>query len=562
MTRQIRVGDVLIGGGAPVVIQSMLNTKTTDMEGWTGVNHNQMYDATVGYGWISAPGNGRYRSGNGNADSSDMADDFCLGKGEFAVDLPNGDYEVTVYACDLLPGTSTIKPSYTAEGNSLGSIACKQSLGSTTNTVRVTDGQLNIVVGGTNQYINGMTITELLVAPSGLTATEASVSDDGSKYTFLLGFNPVKEATGYNVYQKGETDEKFSVVKSFTVAEYEADDLACRAMSVDLGQKYEYYMTCYVADGTESSPSETIKVEAVLDGVPKPEAPLNVKCTDPTDSDTELQHTISLEWDAVKAVTADVNEDGTDETYEVIKYLIYRSDKAENEKGFKGFVKVGESTTTKFTDEDPEIATNISYYYKVAALNAGGAGEQSDACETPVVGSLVTGGRESYSDRALVAINLAGDKGAETLISATDSEGNALTKGVYLSWRSFAADFSGNDLKTTFDVYCNGELIADDISVTNMVYEGGTSSDTFKVVGSNDGSMGVSAVDTKCWSNQYLELNLYCPADATMPDGSTCSYEANDMSVGDLDGDGNLELIVKCVSANVNGGFIDFEFVK
>ncbi len=33
MTRQIKVGDVLIGGGAPVVIQSMLNTKTTDVAG-------------------------------------------------------------------------------------------------------------------------------------------------------------------------------------------------------------------------------------------------------------------------------------------------------------------------------------------------------------------------------------------------------------------------------------------------------------------------------------------------------------------------------------------------
>ncbi len=30
--KQIKVGDVLIGGGAPVVIQSMLNTKTTDVE--------------------------------------------------------------------------------------------------------------------------------------------------------------------------------------------------------------------------------------------------------------------------------------------------------------------------------------------------------------------------------------------------------------------------------------------------------------------------------------------------------------------------------------------------
>ena len=33
MTRQILVGGVPIGGGAPVAIQSMLNTKTTDVAG-------------------------------------------------------------------------------------------------------------------------------------------------------------------------------------------------------------------------------------------------------------------------------------------------------------------------------------------------------------------------------------------------------------------------------------------------------------------------------------------------------------------------------------------------
>ena len=36
MTRQISVGGVKIGGGAPVVIQSMLNTKTTDVAGSLG----------------------------------------------------------------------------------------------------------------------------------------------------------------------------------------------------------------------------------------------------------------------------------------------------------------------------------------------------------------------------------------------------------------------------------------------------------------------------------------------------------------------------------------------
>ena len=33
MTKQIQVGKVLVGGGAPISIQSMLNTKTTDVEG-------------------------------------------------------------------------------------------------------------------------------------------------------------------------------------------------------------------------------------------------------------------------------------------------------------------------------------------------------------------------------------------------------------------------------------------------------------------------------------------------------------------------------------------------
>ena len=33
MTKQIKVGNVYVGGGAPVSIQSMLNTKTTDVEG-------------------------------------------------------------------------------------------------------------------------------------------------------------------------------------------------------------------------------------------------------------------------------------------------------------------------------------------------------------------------------------------------------------------------------------------------------------------------------------------------------------------------------------------------
>lgn len=507
------------------------------MEGWTGVNQDQMYDKNVGYGWITAPGNGRDRSGNGKDDSSAMADDFCLGAGEFAVDLPNGDYEVTVYAADLLAGTSTIKPAYTAEGKSLGSIACKQALGSCTNTVRVTDGQLNLVVGGTNMYINGMTITALLESPSGLVATEGAALE--TKYSFLLSFNQVTDAAGYSIYQKGTTDKEFKVVKTFTTEEYTEDELSCKSLSVDLGDEYQYYMTCYTSDATESAPSETITVKALVDTA-VPTAPKNLICVSPTKDETKLQNKIELSWDA-----STVEES----KYPVIKYVIYRSDKDENDKGFKEFEKVGESTTTKYVDET--VKTNISYYYKVSAMNAGGEGELSKVCKTPVAGTLVRGGRESYSDRALVAVSLEGSAGAENYISATDSEGNALTKGVYLSWRSYEADMNGNnECTTTFDVYCNDKLIANDIKVTNMVYEGGTASDTFKVVGNNDSRLGLKESTAKCWKNQYLELALYCPENETMPDGSTCDYTANDMSLGDLDGDGELELLVKWYPSN------------
>ena len=504
------------------------------MEGWTGVNQSKMYDAQAGYGWIKAPGNGRYRNNNGNDDSSDMGDDFCLGAGEFAVDLPNGDYEVTVYAGDLLPGTSTIKPAYTAEGVSIGSISVKQGIGSCTSTVRITDGQLNVVVGGTNQYINGMTITELLLAPSGLTATEFSTDEETATVSFLISFNTVKEAARYNVYRKNSTDEAYSIVKSFTAQELVDLDLDCRSMTGTLGESYNYYITCVTSDGTESAPSNVLEVMLVEEGDPAP-APANLVCTSPSEDETQLQRSISLKWDEVEGA---------------IKYIVFRSEKAEDEKGFKGFVKIGESASNVYTDEDG-VATNIHYYYKVAALTKTGVGMLSEVCRTPVTGELVKGGMESYSDRAPVAIYLGGDDGAETAVTATDKDGNELTKGVYLSWRSYEADFdSQNNLTSTFDVYRGDTRIASNIKVTNLVDEGGSASDTYRVVGSNDASLGITPKNVAVWQNKYLELNLFAPADDTMPDGSTCSYSANDMSVGDLDGDGVLELIVKWYPSN------------
>lgn len=513
------------------------------LEGWTGIGENFMYDEALGYGFTVPPNNGRDRGfqvPDAEGPLGAMGRDFMLGDSTFEVKVPNGDYEVTCYAGDLLKNGSTIKANFSAEGNSIGTVSARQSIGSMTATVRVTDGKLTI---GNNGYMMGLTVTQVLAAPSGLTVTEGKV--EGTSYSFLLGFVGVDEAVSYNVYRKGTTDKEFTLVKSFTVEEYRDKELDCKAQSVRLGDEYQYYMTCVTSIGAESAPSAICTVKAVLEGVPAPAAPQNVRCTAPAEGTTDLQRSVTIEWDPVAATT------GTDgQPYNVILYNIYRSDKAEGEKGFKEFVKVGTvESGTSFTDDT--VTTNIPWYYKVTAVNAGGEGEKSESCKTPVTGSLVAGGRESYSDRGLVAVNLSGGKGAQTLVSATGPDGSQLTQGVYLSWRAFEADMDGNHrLNTTFDVYCNGTPIATGIKETNLVYAGGTASDTFKVVGSNDGSIGVQSVDTQCWANQYLDLNLYCPGDETMPDGSTCSFSANDMTVGDLDGDGQLELIVKWYPSN------------
>jgi len=480
------------------------------LSGWKQVTSTQIYDSAIGYGWVSgkAPNNGRYRPNNGTADSNAMTDDFCLGAGEFAVDLPNGDYEVKITACDLGAGTSTIKPAYTAEGISIGGISTKQTAGTLSATVRVLDGQLNIAVGGTNAYINGLEITPLSVAPTGLMYQELAF--DANNANFLLNWNNSEGAVSYNVYRKSETDTTYTKINSIT--QQEKNNATTMPYTALVGEIYNYYVAAVLNDGTESAPSNILQIVMKDANMELPLAPVNLKVAQSQTAN------MGLTWDAMTGVN---------------KYVIYRSDRAEGDKGFKEYTKIGENSTNSYTDTDADVTANVVWYYKVAAMNAGGLGAICEAAASVKGEPLVQQAAESLSNRALVAVNLAGSKGAETRVSSGDS-------GIFLSWRSFEADVEG----TSYTIYKNDKKLID-VTLTNYLDTTGIGSDVYKVVGNDDAALGLNAQNISVWGNQYLELNLDSPADQTMPDGTICTYQANDMSVGDLDGDGDYELIVK-----------------
>jgi hypothetical protein len=117
--------------------------------------------------------------------------------------------------------------------------------------------------------------------------------------------------------------------------------------------------------------------------------------------------------------------------------------------------------------------------------------------------------------------------------------------GVFLSWR-----FLGNDTKkTSFHVYRDGKKITRKPvkHSTNFLDKDGTVNSVYRVEAIGK---GVDQDKIKVWQNNQLHIPLQKPADGKTPDGKSYTYNANDASVGDLDGDGEWEIILKWDPSN------------
>jgi len=173
-------------------------------------------------------------------------------------------------------------------------------------------------------------------------------------------------------------------------------------------------------------------------------------------------------------------------------------------------------------------STHIPYYLKVEALNEQGEIlAESEILRTPVC--CVQRPDLEKLGRGLTAV------------STSD--------GVFLSWRLLRSEVNGYTetglAGADFAVYKNGVSVAVVTDRTSWRDEAGTSRDRYSVAAIYAGIEQLPCTEVSPWKQNYIDLPLHRPADGITPVGEHFSYRANDMSVGDVDGDGEYEFIVK-----------------
>ncbi|MDO5396583.1 MAG: bacterial Ig-like domain-containing protein [bacterium] len=128
--------------------------------------------------------------------------------------------------------------------------------------------------------------------------------------------------------------------------------------------------------------------------------------------------------------------------------------------------------------------------------------------------------------------------------------------GIYIGWRLLGDECSVSDIKRapSFDVYRNGEKIAAVTDSTNYLDTAGNASDSYSVAVKDTDEL-CEAVSVN--SGSYFDVHLDRPAAFAVDSETSYEYTIGDCSTGDLDGDGQYELVVKWDSNpqdNSNGG--------
>ncbi|MHA7967661.1 rhamnogalacturonan lyase family protein [Paenibacillus sp. CAU 1782] len=297
-------------------------------------------------------------------------------------------------------------------------------------------------------------------------------------------------AASYHVYRQIDGEAGFVLIGS-------TNEPAYRDETAELGLSYVYHVTLVTVEGIESSPSNEVKADLWNGELSAQAVPVGLSIAGTEDN------AVKLAWGESEGALA---------------YYVYRS---RHEDG--PYVRIGSSETASYLDES--VSLHSDYYYRVGAVGEGGISALGEPLHSPAVQPLIR--QMEKLDRSVVAI--------ET------------ENGVYVGWRMLGTDPES----VRFNVYRNGVKVNNEpiVSSTNYLDLEGTAESEYevKVIG---GSGALSTGKVPVWSKQYWSIPLDKPADGVTPDGNAYTYVANEASVGDVDGDGVYEIILKWEPSN------------
>lgn len=217
-----------------------------------------------------------------------------------------------------------------------------------------------------------------------------------------------------------------------------------------------------------------------------------------------------------------------DKTEGAEAYAVYWADKDLASMKYKRVAETGQAWYRL------QRATHVPHYIKIAPIRGEEEGEASQVFKTPV--KKVWNEQLEKLSRGLIAVK------AKT--------------GIFLSWRLMLSEVTGYGRTgmtgAGFVLYKNGKKLAVVEDSTNYIDTEGTKEDVYAVAAVTDGVEGERSKEVKAFASgeNYIDIPLKRPEGGITPSGEVFVYHANDMSVGDVDGDGEYEYFVKWDPSN------------